>query len=136
DDSLVAKGPGRSENGNAVLTDVRLGVSAVATPGERKLVKFKAASADFSQQGFPASNAIDDKPETGWAIFPEVGKPHAAVFELAEPVALDGGTVLTVALDFQSIYARHQFGRIRVSVTTSPQPHFAGKLAESIAKLI
>ena len=136
DDALVAKGPGRSENGNAVLTDVRLGVASVAAPAERKLVKFKSASADFSQPNFPVKNAIDDQPQSGWAIFPEVGKKHAAVFELAEPVGPDGGAVLTIALDFQSIHARHHFGRVRVSVTSSPQPHFAGKLPESIAKVL
>jgi mono/diheme cytochrome c family protein len=136
DEAMVAKGPGRSDNGNAVLTDVRLGVSTPAAPADRKVVKFKSASATFSQPNFPASNAIDDQPQSGWAIFPEVGKPHAAVFELAEPIHLDGGTVLTVALDFQSIYGRHQFGRFRVSVTTSPQPHLAGKLPEAIAKIL
>ena len=136
DEAMVARGPGRSDNGNAVLTDVRLGVSAAAAPADRKPVKFKSASADFSQQNFPAASAIDDQPQSGWAIFPEVGKPHAAVFELAEPVNIDGGAVLTVALDFRSIYDRHQFGRFRVSVTTSQQPHIAGKLPEAIAKLL
>ena len=136
DDSLVARGPGRSENGNAVLTDVRLGVSAAATPGERRPVKFRSASADYSQKGFPVADAIDEKPQTGWAIFPEVGKGHAAVFELAEPVTVDGGAVLAVALDFQSIYGRHQLGRFRVSVTTAVQPHVTGKLPESVAKLL
>ena len=133
DEALVAKGPGRAENGNAVLTDVRLGVAPGAKPADLKTVKFKSASATFGQQNFPVSNAIDDKPQTGWAIFPEVGKAHAAVFELAEPVNLEGGAVLTVALDFQSIFARHQFGRFRVSATGTAQPHLAGKLPPAIA---
>jgi hypothetical protein len=119
-----------------VLTDVRLAVSSAASPAERKVVKFKSASANFSQQNFPVSNAIDDQPQSGWAIFPEVGKPHAAAFELTEPINIEGGAVLTVALDFQSIYGRHQFGRFRVSVSTSTQPHFAGKLPEAIAKVL
>ena len=60
DASLVAKGPGRSDNGNAVLTDLRLAVSPAAAPTDRKPAKFKAAMADFSQQNFPVAHAIDD----------------------------------------------------------------------------
>jgi len=115
---------------------VRLGVSSPAAPGERRAVKFKSASADFSQQNFPVAGAIDDKPQTGWAIFPEVGKPHAAVFELAEAVNVEGGAVLTLALDFQSIYGRHQFGRFRVSVSAAPVSHLTGKLPDVIAKTV
>jgi hypothetical protein len=32
--------------------------------------------ADFSQADFDVSLAIDDDASTGWAIHPEVGKPH------------------------------------------------------------
>jgi mono/diheme cytochrome c family protein len=135
DDSLVAKGPGRSENGNAVLTGVRLVAAPAANPAAAQPAKFKAASADFSQPNFPPSKAIDEDPQTGWAIFPEVGKPHAAVFELAEPIDA-AGAALTVTLDFQSIFGRHQFGRFRVSVSTAAKPHFSGKLPERIATIL
>ena len=135
DESLVAKGPGRSENGNAVLTGIRLVSAPAANPGAAKQAKFKASSADYSQKNFPPTKVIDDDPQTGWAIFPEVGKAHAAVFELSEPLDAEGA-VLTVTLDFQSIFARHQFGRFRVSVTTSAKPHFGGKLPERIVKIL
>ena len=34
------------------------------------------ASADFNQQDWGISKAIDGKPETAWGIYPEVGKSH------------------------------------------------------------
>jgi hypothetical protein len=112
DDTLPAGGPGRSENGNAVLTDVKVSLNDAA-------VKLSAASADFSQQDFPVSLAIDDKKETGWAIYPKVGEPHNATFTFEKPV---NGSTITVTLAFQSIYSRHQFGRFRLSVTDSKEP--------------
>src|SRR4029077_12271070 len=66
DKALASGGPGRSVNGNIVLTDVRLQAAG-------KDVKLGKASADFSQKDFPVANAIDDNPSTGWAIHPEVG---------------------------------------------------------------
>ena len=137
DEGLAAKGPGRSENGNAVLTDLRLTVAPAADAAAAKPAKFRGATADFSQDNFPPSLAIDDKPQTGWAIYPQTGKAHAAVFELDQPAATgEGGGVLTVTLDFQSPYAKHQFGRFRVSVTSSPAPHGPQKLPETVAKIL
>ncbi|MFN7343107.1 MAG: hypothetical protein ACK5TA_07210, partial [bacterium] len=80
DDSLPARGPGRAVNGNFVMTDVRMALnppSAAARP-----VGFIAAVAAFSQEQFPAAHAIDADQSSGWAIQPELGKPHAAVFAL------------------------------------------------------
>jgi hypothetical protein len=139
DDSLGAKGPGRSENGNIVLTDLRLTVAPPANPSAAQPAKINAASADFSQDNYPVSAAIDDQPErTGWAIFPEAGKAHAAVFELEKPIAGagDGGAVVTVTLAFQSQFPRHQLGHFRLSVTTSPQPLGPAKLPDRIAAIL
>jgi hypothetical protein len=126
DDSLPAKGPGRSSNGNIVLTDVRV-------VGAGKPVKVKAASADFSQKDYPVAHAIDGRADTGWAIHPEVGKPHFAVFELETPAAADKELELRVVLDFRSHFGQHQLGRFRLSVTDSPDPHGANKLSPKVA---
>ena len=125
DDSLPSRGPGRSPNGNAVMTEVRLATKpvgdAAASPAP---LKFKAASADYSQELYPVAHAIDAQPNTGWALYPQVGKPHEAVFELEQPLANEAGrAVLTIDLDFRSQFGQHQFGRFRVSVTDAKQPH-------------
>src|SRR5205823_1761252 len=54
DDSLGGKGPGRSPNGNAVLTEVRLALTGAEDPGRQVPVKIKAAIADHSQPGSSA----------------------------------------------------------------------------------
>ena len=129
DDKLNGKGPGRSVNGNFVLTGIRVSL------GEGKdstLLKLKAASADFSQMagGFDVKTLLG-KGGPGWAIDPQVGKPHFAVFELAEPLAA-AGKDFTVHLQFNSQFAGHQFGRFRVSATDSASPHEAAGMPANV----
>ena len=54
-------------------------------------LSFGRATADFSQEGFRVANAIDGNPQTDWAISPQVGKDHAATFEIKEEVKFAGG---------------------------------------------
>jgi mono/diheme cytochrome c family protein len=131
-DSLAGKGPGRSVNGNIVLTDFV--VEMVPIPDAKPTpMKLKAASADFSQRDFPADLAIDDKSTTGWAIHPEMGKPHAAVFEFASPLELANGAKLRVVLKFESQFGQHQPGLFRLSATRATNPHTAGSIPEAVA---
>jgi mono/diheme cytochrome c family protein len=128
DDQLASRGPGRSENGNAVLTDLRLKAS--------QPLKIKAASADFSQDNFPIENAIDGNKKTGWAIFPEVGKPHAAIFQLATPLAGDAAQSLTITLEFHSQFAQHQFGKFRLLVTDAANPLGKDAMPTDVRKIL
>jgi hypothetical protein len=120
DDSLKGKGPGRSVNGNIVMTDVRIALNG--SNGASKPLKIAAASADFSQETFPIAYAIDDQPQTGWAIDPQEGTAHAAIFRLDEPIVPQGDSTLEITLDFQSIFASHQLGRFRLSLTRAENP--------------
>ena len=129
---LKSKGPGRSENGNVVLTSIRLMIGA--NPASQKLLRFKTASADYSQKDYPVGNAIDDDPQSGWAIFPEVGKPHTAVFELAEPLHNADKSPLTITLAFNSNFAGHQLAHFRLSVTNSKTPHATEMIPANIRK--
>lgn len=132
DDKLNGKGPGRSVNGNFVLTGIRisLGDGKNAMP-----LKIKAASADFSQKegGFDVKSVLGKGP--GWAIEPQEGKPHHAVFELNEPLSAAGKDV-TVQLQFNSQFASHQFGRFHVFATESATPHEAGGMPPNIATIL
>jgi hypothetical protein len=65
--------------------------------------------------------AIDGNPGTAWGVYPEVGKPHRAVFEFAEPVGSDRGTGLQFVLE-QRHGGGHLIGRLRLAVTTAPRP--------------
>ncbi|HVU86769.1 MAG TPA: PSD1 and planctomycete cytochrome C domain-containing protein [Pirellulales bacterium] len=134
DDSLAERGPGRSANGNVVLTQV----AASADLGQDIVtrVELKSAWADFSQKDFDVAGAIDDKPETGWALHPEMGKPHTATFALAQPLELPQGSKLTVQLRFQSQFAQHQLGRLRLAVTDAADPREPSALPEAVAKIL
>lgn len=133
DKALTAGGPGRSENGNLVMTEFAVGVARDDKAASPSPLKIAAAAASFSQKDFPVSQAIDGKATTGWAIYPEVGRNHEAVFELAEPVASDGQQRLVVTLSFQSQFAQHQLGRFRLSFTDAVAPTKAGKTPAGVA---
>jgi hypothetical protein len=65
---------------------------------------------------------LDDKKETGWAVLPETGKDHTAVFEFKEPFGKKPGSTLVVTLDFRSNQNDHTLGRFRLSVTADGSP--------------
>jgi hypothetical protein len=129
DDRLPSHGPGRNDNGNLHLTEFQV----IASPGAR-LVSIRTASADFNQAGWSVSAAIDGNDHTAWGIFPEVGKPHQAVFELAEDVGGEGAS-LTFTLR-QTYPANHPIGRLRLSVTTAPRPVRVSNVPDAIAAIL
>jgi len=126
DPSLGGQGPGRSDNGNFVLSTAFIADDVAPR-------NFRNASADFSQNGFPIAHAIDQSAETGWAVHGATGKLHSAIFELDEP--LDSGTA-HLTLRFQSVYPQHTIGRFRISVTDSPTPHPSEAIPDEIQKLL
>jgi len=117
DDSLPHKGPGRQDNGNLHLSEVRVKAAPTGKPEMGVSVKLKSAAADFNQDGWGILRAIDGDPKTAWGIYPQVGKPHWAAFAFDTPVGFDGGTTITVELD-QLHGERHLIGRFRLSITT------------------
>ena len=133
DDSLPFRGPGRCANGNLHLSEVEVSLLEPGAASPSKLVISKA-TADFDQAGWDITRAIDGKPEPAWGIYPEVGKPHAAVFEFAKPVELKSGTRITVALR-QLHGGGHLIGRLRLS-TTSGDPRLAIAIPESVEKAL
>ncbi|MBI3866641.1 MAG: PSD1 domain-containing protein [Planctomycetia bacterium] len=114
DPSLVNSGPGRADNGNFVLTEFKV-------EREGKPLKLTAVAADYEQGGFPLSNAIDGKNDTGWAVASEFGKTHTGLFEVQAPVAGKSDEQnLTITLEFQSVHISHVLGKFRISATSSP----------------
>ncbi|MEM1295425.1 MAG: PSD1 and planctomycete cytochrome C domain-containing protein [Verrucomicrobiota bacterium] len=111
--------------GNFVLSHVEAQV-------EGKKVDIVKAQGDEPQNGYPLSHAIDGNPETvGWAGNGHVKADHqplTAVFSFAEPVRLADAQQLSVVLHHTSHYARHSFGRFRISYTTRENPSPSGGL--------
>ncbi|MBX7103071.1 MAG: DUF1549 domain-containing protein [Gemmataceae bacterium] len=125
DARLPAKGPGRAENGNFVLSQIEIFAAPLDKPGEAKKVELRHGLADFSQQTFSPNKAIDGNTATrneGWAISPQFGEDHWVTYETATPVGHPAGTVLTIKLHQSYRDKKHTMGRFRLSVTTSPKP--------------
>lgn len=134
DDSFPAKGPGRSQNGNFVLTGIK--VEAADRSGNFTEKKIRRATADFEQETFPLANALDAKAGSGWAIHPQVGKDHYAILELAEPIKSSEGSRLKVTLQFDSQFGQHQVGRVRLATSDAEQPIGGNSPPAKVAKLL
>lgn len=116
-ESLPMNGPGRCQNGNLHLSEVAITVFEPNTSSGRPL-KIARATADFNQDGWGIERAIDGNAKTAWGIFPEVGKPHQAVFELQEPATVQAGSQLVITLR-QLHGGSHLLGAFRVALTDS-----------------
>ena len=116
--SLTQSGPGRAGNGNFALSDFAVTIrpigAAADVPGQP--VKLNNPRATFEQKGLPVAAAIDDNMQSAWAVDPEFGKDHAAVFTVAEPFGFEAGTVVSISLKFNN-NTNHSIGRPRLSIS-------------------
>jgi hypothetical protein len=137
DSSLPAKGPGRSPNGNFVLNDFKVSFAKLnQDPEKAKPAPLAKPLATFSQEGFPIAFAIDNNPETGWAIAPQFGKDQTAVFELKKKVGMAGGTLLVFTLQQKFAGKEHNIGKFRLSATTKEPPILLQGLPENIIRIL
>jgi hypothetical protein len=136
DPKLPAQGPGRAPNGNFVLNEFKLQVTPTEGTTPPRNVTFRRAIADFSQQGFEVQKAIDNNPGTGWAISPQLGKTHMALFEINGNIDFPKGTKLIFTLDQKFNGKDHNIGKFRLSVTTMPGNLNLNLLPENITKLL
>ena len=125
DARLPGNGPGRSPNGNFVLSEFEVTAAPKPHPEAAKKVELQAALADFSQESYDVKTAIDGQaPENnnGWAIHPKTGVTHWATFETKQDLGFDEGTVLTLTLNQRFADKMHTLGRFRISITTAKRP--------------
>jgi len=129
DAALPAGGPGRADDGNFVVSRL---VASFIPPGGKNAatpIKWVSAQADFEQASFAARSALDDDLKDGWAVSPQIGRSHVAVFEVAPETVIPAGSRLIVSLEqryaSQPNSGKHTLGKLRLSVaetltTTSP----------------
>ncbi len=136
DTSHPRNGPGRQpENGNITLSEIHVTAAPSDNPSAAIKLTLQHPTADFNQTEWSVEKALDGKNDTGWAVFPETGKPHFAYFEIKEPVTFSNGTVFTFTLEQQ--YGRfHTILRPRLSVTTVAPPIRAFSFPETIRKIL
>jgi cytochrome c553 len=119
--SFVKGGPGRADNGNFALSDFAVMVSHDPKGTDSVQLKLQNPKATFEQKGLPVAATIDPDGTSAWAIDPQFGKDHAALWELETPLDVEVGAALTFTLKFQS-NTGHGIGRPRLSVTTAALP--------------
>ncbi len=117
DESLPGKGPGRGDakRTNFVLNEFRAFVET--SQGTSCELEFNDASADFSQQGYDVSRAIDGDESTGWAVAPQFSRPHKATFRLAKPLDATEETTLKLTMS-QTFGKSRTIGCFQLSAMT------------------
>jgi hypothetical protein len=144
DSSLPHQGPGRQDNGNLHLNEFKVTAAPLAASGKNgkadgnpRAIVLEHATADFNQDGWTIAMAVDGNPATAWGIYPKVGQPHRAAFEIKEPVRFKGGAALTFTLE-QTHGGGHLIGRVRLSVTSGPKPLAAtgATLPDTIVRIL
>ena len=126
DGALPAGGPGRAQNGNFVISELKVTAAPKADPSKTAAVELQNAKADFSQANWDVAGAIDGNEATGWAVSPQFGKAHTAVFETKSDVTNEGGTLLTITLSQQFQDGTHSLGKFRISVASGSKPSLEG----------
>jgi WD40 repeat protein/mono/diheme cytochrome c family protein len=138
DERFPMKGPGRSGSGNFVLTEFRVEWAAEGEPNNRSAVELQNAQADFSQGSYDVTTAIDGQKaptNNGWAVHPQVGQNHTAVFETKDNVG-SGPAQFTFWLDQEYQDNQHTLGRFRISLTTAARPITLQGLPQNINDLL
>jgi len=137
--SLTKGGPGRADNGNFALSKILVS-AAPRGSADAKPVALVKAVADFEQNkgGLSIASSLDDNPKTGWAVDPQFGKDHAAVFTFGEVVDFEAGATFTVKLQFE-VNTKHNIGRPRLALMADAEPTLKGedlpaKVAEVLRK--
>jgi len=121
DASLDHTSVGRAPNGNAVLTSFEVEARSVKDPAQVQTLVFRWCWADFEQTNgdYHVSNVLDADQKSGWAVDGHNrNDPRLALFLSEQPFGFEGGTELVVKLGYDSVYAKHVFGREKIRVAT------------------
>ncbi len=138
DERLPKNGPGRADDGNFVVSELELYWAPVSDPGKQTKVSLEKARADFSQKNYEVGSAINGQARNdndGWAISPQFGKSHEAIFEAKKPFGDGKPVLLTFKLRQEYQSGKHSLGRFRFSVATDAKPLNFG-VPETIAETL
>ncbi|HEY6228337.1 MAG TPA: PSD1 and planctomycete cytochrome C domain-containing protein, partial [Verrucomicrobiae bacterium] len=115
-DSVFPKnGPGRTDNGNLHLSEFDVQLFEHGSDKGHK-IPVRRATADFNQDGWTISHAIDGNEKTAWGIFPRVGESHIAVFELEKFSFTDEARLVFQLKQLHG--GGHVIGKFRLAVTS------------------
>ena len=135
DPSLPADGPGMAwyegPKGDFFLSELEITAGGARVPVAAASDSFNGTAA-FSGGKSTAALVLDGDMSSGWSTNGDQGRPHAAVFALAEPVP--PGTPIRVVMKFERHYAC-PLGCFRLSVTDAKSAEARGLTAPEEAAL-
>lgn len=120
-ETLPAGGPGRSSDGNFVLTKVTIVVPSKVQGEPDRVVKVSGVRASFSQVSFGPEFVLDEKSESGWAVSPMTGEPHSLLIEIPPDADLPRASELRLVLEMHHTET-HQLGHFRIAIATETLP--------------
>lgn len=84
-------------------------------------LKFATAAADYNQNGFSAAMVLESQktPDNGWAVGPQLDRPHQLTLVFDAPVEIPPGSQLALTIEQLSPHENHVLGHFRVAGTTS-----------------
>ena len=131
DPSIPGDRVGRSENGNAVMTGLKVTATSIADPARTQEIPVAWAWADVSQTDgdWDVTNLLAPG-AIGWAVGGQLQQGGRVAMFLAKDGTdftggFEGGATVTVTLSFRSPWIGHSFGRFRVSFAPAPDEALA-----------
>ncbi len=124
DHKLPRNGPGVSDDGTLVLSELTLEASPLDQPEQTQKIVFSQCSSDFECADAPAKLAIDGDRKTGWNSDAGAGRRNQdrhLVFTAQTPFGFANGTTLKLKL-YNEAGKVQIIGRFRLSVTDAPHP--------------
>ncbi len=120
DKSLPKSGPGQGPGGSFVLSQMVLTAAPLHSGNKAKplQVKMRPGKASAEAEDFTLAGVLDNDPATGWSVGKQIGKNHAASFELEGDIGFEGGTIFTLTLKSQN--QNFAIGRPRLAISTMP----------------
>jgi len=121
DPDLPRNGPGRSADGDAALSEIKVSVNSAGATNSAQTVKVASAQSNYSTDDQPVTRAIDGKNDTGWLLkrSNRARTIRVATFKLEPPsgVGTNAGARWTIAL-VQEAGQQRTLGRVRLSLGT------------------
>ena len=124
-ESLPHGRPGRAANGNMIMSGIEGEVVSIADPTQRVPISFHWAWADVEQSNADhhVVGILQPDNKKVWAIGAhEDSQDRVAMFLAEAPFGFEGGSDITLNLQFHSPYAQHAPGRIRLSLGAADEP--------------
>lgn len=121
-ESLPGGGPGRSGQGQALLSEFELEAASSADDDAWQDVRIELAWAGREQTGYTVDRAVDGQEATGWVATGDASRdPRTAIFIAQRPFGAPSGTRLRIRLRHENeVWSHHQFGRFRLAATAAP----------------